>query len=176
MRAMLRAYDRIVEGMASIAGVMLTLMAFWVTYEVGARYIFNAPTIWAVDLSEYTLLYATFLGAPWLVRSNGHVRIEVVLERLPESVQQVLVAILALVCAACCAVMVYLGVGDVAEAWRRTQLMPGLLQMPRWIVVACIPVGSFFLVTEFLRYAVLTLRGQGYHATAVQEVEWEPVV
>lgn len=45
-----------------------------VTYEVGARYLFNAPTIWAYDLSY--MLYASIflLGAGYTLRHGAHVR------------------------------------------------------------------------------------------------------
>lgn len=175
MRAALKVYDRLVDGLAALAAVLLTAMALWVTYEVVARYAFAAPTFWVVELSEYTLLYATFLGGPWLVRRNGHVRIGVVFDRLPARVQVHLGALLALVCAVCCAILVYLGVRDLAEAWTRAQLMPGLMQMPRWLVVLCIPVGSLFLTTEFVRQAIELARGEA-PAPAATEAEWEPAL
>jgi TRAP-type C4-dicarboxylate transport system permease small subunit len=59
-----RAYDRLIVAMAYLAGLLIIGMSLWISYEVVARYVFLRPTIWAADLSEYTLLWSTFLAAP----------------------------------------------------------------------------------------------------------------
>lgn len=65
-----------------ILGVMVVLM-----YEVVARYIFNAPTNWAMESS--TMFYgahATLAGAYTLLW-RGHVRMDVAYRLLPRRVQ-----------------------------------------------------------------------------------------
>ncbi len=43
-------------------------------YEVTARYLFNAPTVWAYDMTF--MLYGTFfmLGSAWTLQRGGHIR------------------------------------------------------------------------------------------------------
>ncbi len=52
-------------------------------YDTGARYLFNAPTIWSYDISS--MLYGTLfmLGAAWTLQREEHVRIDLVADRLP---------------------------------------------------------------------------------------------
>jgi TRAP-type mannitol/chloroaromatic compound transport system permease small subunit len=45
-----------------------------VTYEVGARYLFNAPTVWAYDLSYMLYAGIFMLGAAYTLRHGAHVR------------------------------------------------------------------------------------------------------
>jgi TRAP-type mannitol/chloroaromatic compound transport system permease small subunit len=49
-------------------------MVLSLTYEVIARYVFNAPTQWAYDMTF--MLYGTFfmLGAAYTLQRKGHVR------------------------------------------------------------------------------------------------------
>ena len=49
-------------------------MVLALTYEVVARYLFNAPTEWAYDMTF--MLYGTFfmLGAAFTLQRKGHVR------------------------------------------------------------------------------------------------------
>ena len=52
----------------------ILLMAFGVGYEVLVRYVFNAPTDWAFDLSY--IMYGTLfmMGGAYTLSRNGHVR------------------------------------------------------------------------------------------------------
>jgi TRAP-type mannitol/chloroaromatic compound transport system permease small subunit len=50
-----------------------------VTYEVIARYVFNAPTIWSFDLT-YMLYGAMFmLGAAYALHKGAHIRTDFLL-------------------------------------------------------------------------------------------------
>ena len=51
-------------------------------YEVIARYGFNAPTVWAMELA--VLLFGPYflLGGPYLLHLHGHVALDVVRQRL----------------------------------------------------------------------------------------------
>ncbi|MBE7420432.1 MAG: TRAP transporter small permease subunit [Ideonella sp.] len=53
---------------------LLLPMVLGLSYEVVARYLFNAPTIWAYDLTF--MLYGSFflLGAAFTLQRKGHVR------------------------------------------------------------------------------------------------------
>jgi TRAP-type mannitol/chloroaromatic compound transport system permease small subunit len=52
----------------------ILLMAFGVGYEVVVRYVFNAPTSWAFDLSY--IMYGTLfmMGGAYTLSRDGHVR------------------------------------------------------------------------------------------------------
>src|SRR5687768_336372 len=74
LAAAVRAIDRVAElcGVA-IAWLMVPLIGA-VVYEVVARYAFNAPTIWAFDVT-YMLYGAMFmLGAAYALRAGAHIR------------------------------------------------------------------------------------------------------
>ena len=49
-------------------------MVLGLTYEVVARYLFNAPTVWAYDMTF--MLYGTFfmLGSAYTLMRKGHIR------------------------------------------------------------------------------------------------------
>ncbi len=75
-------FDFIIEGMAYLAGVILLVMTFLVTGTAIMRYMgFRAP-IWTLQYTEYGLLWMTFLGAAWLLREGGHIRIDTAISRL----------------------------------------------------------------------------------------------
>ena len=68
---MLDAITRVVGRV--VAWLILPMVASLV-YEVIARYVFDAPTVWAYDMTF--MLYGTFfmLGSAWTLQRGGHIR------------------------------------------------------------------------------------------------------
>jgi TRAP-type mannitol/chloroaromatic compound transport system permease small subunit len=76
MRPLLRAIERItgVSGLATAWLVMPLILA--TVYDVGARYIFNAPTQWAYEVGYMMMGAHALLGMAYTLRENGHIRID----------------------------------------------------------------------------------------------------
>ena len=51
------------------------------------RYVLHAPTIWQVEIAVYLLIAATFLGAPYGLKQNAHINIDILVVFLPERVR-----------------------------------------------------------------------------------------
>lgn len=151
---MMRAWDRLVDALALIAALILGAMALHIGYDVAARYLFASPTDWSNDLSEYSLLWATFLAAPWLVRTGGHVRIDILTERLPARPNHVLAIVVALAGAAVCVVAAWQTGVETFDYWRRGTIFAKVWAVPQWIVYVAMPVGFVAMAVEFLRNAV----------------------
>ena len=76
---------RVVDGLSTasgwFAGWLIVPMTLAVVYEVAARYVFNAPTKWAYDLT-YMFYGAQFmLAAAYTLLKGGHIRTDVFYER-----------------------------------------------------------------------------------------------
>ncbi len=69
------------EWSGKIFCVMILPLVGGLTFEVVARYLFNAPTIWAYDVS-YMLYGSHFmLGATYCLYKGGHIRTDILYER-----------------------------------------------------------------------------------------------
>jgi len=82
MRAIVKAIDSISEWTGNIVRWACVALVLVLVYEVTARYVFTAPTIWAHQTS--CMLGSTFaaLGWAYVHRHHGHVRIDVFYARL----------------------------------------------------------------------------------------------
>jgi TRAP-type mannitol/chloroaromatic compound transport system permease small subunit len=69
-----RALDPIAIWSGKIVAWLIVPMVLSLTYEVIARYVFNAPTLWAYDMTF--MLYGSFfmLGAAYTLQRKGHIR------------------------------------------------------------------------------------------------------
>ena len=66
--------DLLAIGSGHVTAWFIVPMVLSLTYEVVARYVFNAPTQWAYDMTF--MLYGSFfmLGAAYTLQRKGHVR------------------------------------------------------------------------------------------------------
>ena len=79
--------ERVVR-VAWYAGFMLyPALILCVLYEVIARYGFNAPTIWAFDITFMVHGALFMMTGAYALQINAHVRIDVLSTRLPRSMQ-----------------------------------------------------------------------------------------
>ena len=67
--------------------LLIIPMVAGLTYEVVARYLFNAPTVWAYDMTF--MLYGTFfmLGSAYTLMRKGHIRTDTFYANWPPRVQ-----------------------------------------------------------------------------------------
>jgi TRAP-type mannitol/chloroaromatic compound transport system permease small subunit len=74
LRAVIRFIDAISVWSGKIVGWLILPMVGSLVYEVTARYLFNAPTVWAYDMTY--MLYGSFfmLGAAYTLQRKGHIR------------------------------------------------------------------------------------------------------
>ncbi len=76
MNRLLNLIDRVSELTGHAISWIVLLLTLILAYEVLMRYVFNAPTKWAYDISY--MLGGTFflMGAAYTLWNKGHVRID----------------------------------------------------------------------------------------------------
>ena len=69
-----RALDAVTRGCGIAVAWLIVPMVGSLVWEVTARYMFNAPTTWAYDMTF--MLYGTFfmVGSAWTLQRGGHIR------------------------------------------------------------------------------------------------------
>lgn len=79
------AWRAITGGLATLnlwmgyaAGLLVVASALILSGEVLARYLFNSPSDWALELCILMLIAATFLAAAYTLAARAHVNIDIV--------------------------------------------------------------------------------------------------
>jgi len=81
MKSFLKAIDSISEWSGKIVSFLAIAFCLVILYEVVARYIFNAPTIWAHEISLALYgVYVVLLGA-FILLGGGHVNVDIIYNR-----------------------------------------------------------------------------------------------
>ena len=81
--AFCRIIDAVSERVGKGISFLVILMVLLLVYEVIMRYAFNSPTVFAHETSLF--LYGTtgMLAGAWVLRHDGHVRMDAIYGRLP---------------------------------------------------------------------------------------------
>lgn len=82
MQSIIRLIERLTQAVGGLAALIVIPLTIATCYEVFARYLFGAPTIWAFELG-YTLMGIHFLmGGALTLRRQAHVRIDLIYAQL----------------------------------------------------------------------------------------------
>lgn len=68
--------------LAIAASSLVFVMVAVISYEVVARYFFDAPTIWALELSTLLLGPYFLLAGPYFLHTAGHVNVDILYSKL----------------------------------------------------------------------------------------------
>jgi C4-dicarboxylate transporter DctQ subunit len=157
MKNFAAAYAKFIEGLALLSGLIIAAVCLLIVYDVIARNLGLQPPASTVALTEYALLYFTMAASPWLVRTRGHIVVEVVHARWQGKARVVVDKIIVLICITVCTTVCFLATLLLLESIRRGEIEIRSLQMPRAFLFAPLVVGFGLMATEFLR---LALRGE----------------
>lgn len=77
----MNAFVRAIEKITGSAGLLIAWVIFPLIlancYEVYARYVLNAPTIWAFELGYMAMGVHALIGAGFALRERAHIRIDI---------------------------------------------------------------------------------------------------
>lgn len=73
-----------------LALIFLLAMMVLVVLDVFLRYFFNNPILGSIELVEYFMVVAGFLGIAWCAVKGGHVKVDMLLSRLPPRAQAII--------------------------------------------------------------------------------------
>jgi TRAP-type mannitol/chloroaromatic compound transport system permease small subunit len=165
--AMLNALNRFANGvswcasqLASVAAAVLTLS---MVYEVFARYVFDAPTVWAFDISYMANGAVFLLGVAYVLREDAHIRIDVLRSRLPARVNGVIqgVAYLLLL-APFFGVLSWIALSHTWRAWMRHEVETVSPWAPlMWPFYLLIAIGLVALTLQLISEGLRAFCGQG---------------
>ncbi|MBI4284741.1 MAG: TRAP transporter small permease [Chloroflexi bacterium] len=168
-------FDKVVNYAAYWAGALLIFVMLLIAVGVLGRFLFNSEVAWAVEASEYSLGYITFLGLAWLLKRDGHVRMDVLLSRLKRRNQTLLNCVTSIVGAATFGVVTWFGVAVTWDYFQRGMVHQSVSEIPLAPVLACIPLGSFLFAVQFGRQAAQHAKSWKERTASTTRVEKAPL-
>jgi C4-dicarboxylate transporter DctQ subunit len=173
----LRILDRLEEILiASLMAAATIIIFIAVLHRYGSGIPFLFPILrqihlsWAQELCIYMFVWMAKFGAAYGVRTGIHVGVDVLVNALRPAIRQKVI-LFGLFCGALfTAVIGTMGAKFVLALMQTDQVSPDL-EVPSWIVYACIPLGSYLMCFRFLQVAWTFARTGHLPHHAVAEVE-----
>ena len=154
---LLRILDRLEEILIATLIATATLIIFVAVvhrYAVGVPllypYLFWIDLGWAQELCIYMFVWMAKFGAAYGVRTGIHVGVDVLINRLNDRWRKGVILFGLFGGALFTAIVGTMGAKFVIELMSTDQVSPDL-ELPSWLVYACIPLGSYLMCFRFLQ-------------------------
>jgi len=119
MTLFLRCVDRLIQALAVLAGIYLIVIMLGIVFQASARSLGYSGSSHVFTFTEFGLLYIAMAAAPWLVRSRGHVYIEILTAAVPDTFRPTLSRFVTALCLIVCLIVVWYGAETTYVSWQR---------------------------------------------------------
>jgi C4-dicarboxylate transporter DctQ subunit len=168
-----RVLDRLEEWLIATCIALATLI---IIVAVAQRYTARVPFLWeyarhldlawAQESCIFLFIWMAKFGAAYGVRTGIHIGVDVLVDNVQPRWQKVLISTGLLLGALFTLVIAVLGARWVLFMYEAGTVSPDL-ELPRWIVYLCIPLGSGLMCYRFLQVLAAYLRHGRLPAHAV---------
>lgn len=157
----MRALSRYLDFQDAVCKIAVVILMVTVLAAVCAgivwRSVLNDALPWANELARFCLVWIAFLGSPVVLRRNGHVALDVIVESLKGHPERTMRLVISLVVASVAATMCWAGWNLAYNA--RTQIS-STLPITQMVIYLSIPIGSAAMVIVTLEQIGRNLTGR----------------
>jgi len=158
------AFDRINHILAILAAFLLAFIMLSVCSDVIMRYFFSRPMLWVTEVTEYCLLWVTFLATAWVLSRDNHVVMDLVIGHMKPEIRARMGIMTSIIGIAICLLITWYGAKVTLDVFQRDLLLSTVLTPPAYILFIIIPIGSFLLTIQFIRRAFHYIQTRGVPA------------
>lgn len=149
--------DRISTFVGKAASFLILLIVGVVMYEVLARYLFNAPTKWSNEISEYVLTGVVMLGGAFCLVNDGHVRVDILYRNFLPRTRALVELITCLIVLIFVSAMVWKGGELCYDALIHNKKSMTILELPLFPSMIMVPIGATLLGIQSVAKSVRAL-------------------
>ncbi|TDW30071.1 TRAP transporter small permease subunit [Cryobacterium psychrophilum] len=130
--ALRRAIHGVSIVFAFVAAAAIAFMMVATVADVASRYFTGAPIPGVTEVGEVLMVTSVFLGLAFAEYRNAHVRVTIVLEKLPPRLAAMISSVCMLLVLVTLAWMVWVTTGRALESIEQNEFRFGLVQIPVW--------------------------------------------
>ena len=160
MDTLRRIFSRINLICAMIGAALLFFIASIICFEVLVRALGGSSRLWVIEVSEYALLFITFLGAPYLLEKNAHVVLDLLYDSFSRRPRLFVRGFNSLIGFLVCGVITFVGVQVVIEQYEVGVREVTVMRPYSWWITAALPLGAGLMCVQFLDQLLQALKGE----------------
>ena len=77
-------FDLIINFLAVMGRIVIIIISLLIITDIVALKFFNYSFSWIMEVSEYLLVMLTFLGVAWLLKEDGHIKLDLLIKETEE--------------------------------------------------------------------------------------------
>jgi len=146
-----RLYHGLIAASGGVAAVLFGLMALLVCLDVFLRNVSSISISWSVEMTEYMLMTAAFLAAPWLAYTNDHICVDVLVRGLPDRARKRVTVLCNGICLLISLVLMFESLKSLLANAAQGGMIFKVLILPEWWLAIPISFSFTLLSLEFVR-------------------------
>ena len=139
LRTIGRVWDRIE---LFIGGLFLTLSVFIIVIQIVLRSFFSISLVGGDEIAAYAIIWSILFTASLAVKSNQHVRIDIIFTIVPTFMVRVIDMVGTLLSLIFTLYLTYSGWELMVESYILGELTMTMLRLPVWIPQIILPLGE----------------------------------
>ncbi|MGI6552615.1 MAG: TRAP transporter small permease [Bacillota bacterium] len=144
-----KVMEFVTDIMAALSGVCIILIMLIVSLSVLLRYYFQLSVGWTTEMAEYLVFIAVMLGVPWVLRNDGHVKLDVLVGLLDAKLQRKIDLFNNFLGIVIGITLFYYGSYMVYDSYINHTKFVRILPIPRWLLLQFIPLSCFVFTYQF---------------------------
>jgi TRAP-type C4-dicarboxylate transport system permease small subunit len=133
--------------LAVLGCILIVILGFLVFYGSIARYFFSSPSGIVFEITGYIMYFCTFLAAPWLLKAEKHVSVEILKEFVFFNNVYLYKILSDIVCLAVSAAFFLFSSISTYKQYASGIKTMGLIEIPRYTVSMVIPICALLMVS-----------------------------
>ena len=151
MKFFIKYLDWLTDISSYLSGILIIAAIVIVNGEVVLRYVFSYPTEWGIPLAEYVLCYLALLPFAWILKSEGHVKVDFFISRLSFKKRALVKKMLSFICMLLWAAMFIVSCVTTWQGYWRHEYLGGEFRAPQFLMTLPVAITSFLLTCQFAR-------------------------
>ncbi|MEJ2375479.1 MAG: TRAP transporter small permease [Pseudolabrys sp.] len=130
----------------------MCLLTLLICVDVASRYFGWFAMPWSLEVAEYMLYGITFLGAPWVLLNQGHISIDIAVERLRPAAKARALMVSNALGALICAILTFASTVAWWHSFRSGTLIQQTFIVPEWWMYVGPPPIFLIMMCIFIRW------------------------
>lgn len=140
-----------------ISAFFISVTTILVVINIVLRYIFNSGLVWSEEVATGCFVWSVFIGAVAVFKHRGHVGVDIIVKKMPQSVQRAVAFITDIILVALNGYMSYLSILYISKSYTKMTPVLGISS----VYISSSVLIAFVLMTIYsVKFVWQDLRGQ----------------